>query len=218
MNPFRIDSPLMQTLSDIVDLMLLNMLTIICCIPIVTIGPAVTALCDVTYRIHRDEGRIWSHYFQAFKNNFKQALLIWLILLPIGVLVVSSVIAYSMLDIPANNVLQGLTLMMAILWAMEITWVFPLQSRFENTVRETLRNALLCSLAYLPRTVLATLMNLLPWLVLYYATNLFVKVGFIWFVLWFALAIYVNWKILDKPFKRLMGEEEELPADEASDE
>jgi len=212
MNPFRIDSPLMQMLSDIVDLILLNMLTIVCCLPIVTIGAATTALCDVTARIHRDEGRIWYHYFHAFKANFKQATAIWLIMLPLGVLLFLSMHYYAYLDLPAGSVFQVVTIMLAVLWAMVFTWVFPLQSRFENKVKETLRNALLCSLAYLPKTIFATALNLVPWLLLYFATNLFVKIGFIWITLWFALTIYVNWKILEKPFKRLMGEEDEVPA------
>lgn len=211
-NIFRIDSPLMQTLSDIVDLVFLNILTIILCIPIVTIGAAVTALCDATARIHRDEGRIWYHYFRAFKSNFKQATGIWLIMLPIGALLCTSLLYYAYLELPGSKAFQVVTVMLAVMWALVITWVFPLQSRFENKVKETMRNALLCSLAYLPRSILAAVMNLIPWLVLYFATNLFVKIGYVWFALWFALAAYVNWKILDKPFKRLMGVEEEVPA------
>ena len=40
MKLFNLDSPLMQFLNKVADLMWLNVLTLICCIPIVKIGRA----------------------------------------------------------------------------------------------------------------------------------------------------------------------------------
>ena len=55
MKLFNLDSPLMQFLNKVADLMWLNVLTLICCIPIVTVGPALTALHYMALKIARDE-------------------------------------------------------------------------------------------------------------------------------------------------------------------
>jgi len=79
-----IDSPIMRFLGKIADLMIVNVLTIICSIPIFTIGPALTAAHYVCLKIVRkEEGYVIKNYFKAFKENFKQATVIWLILLAI---------------------------------------------------------------------------------------------------------------------------------------
>ena len=44
MSFFNLDSPVMRFLTKVADLIILNILFLICCIPIVTIGAASTAL------------------------------------------------------------------------------------------------------------------------------------------------------------------------------
>ena len=89
-NFFNPDAPFMQGLSKVADIILLNILTVLLSIPVVTIGAAVTALYDAMWRILRDEGGIYKNFFLAFKNNFKQATIIWLLALVTGGLMVFS--------------------------------------------------------------------------------------------------------------------------------
>ena len=82
MKLFNLDSPVMVFLSKVANLMILNVLTIICCIPIFTAGAAITALYYVTIKMARgDDPYIIKGYFKSFKENFKQATIIWLIML-----------------------------------------------------------------------------------------------------------------------------------------
>ena len=84
MKLFNLDSPVMVFLSKVANLMILNVLTIICCIPIFTAGAAITALYYVTIKMARgDDPYIIKGYFKSFKENFKQATIIWLIMLVI---------------------------------------------------------------------------------------------------------------------------------------
>ena len=84
MKLFDLDSPLMQGLSKMADLMWLNILTILCCLPIVTVGPALTALNYMALKIVRNEEcYITKGYFTSFKRNFIQGTIIWLIFLVI---------------------------------------------------------------------------------------------------------------------------------------
>ena len=88
MNIFRYDSPLMQFLSRAADLIWVNLLVLICSIPVFTAGAALSAMENIIYKIlHNEDVRVTREFFQAFAKNFKQATGIWLIILVIeGVL------------------------------------------------------------------------------------------------------------------------------------
>ena len=82
MDFLKYDSPLMSFINTVFDIFYLNFLCLICCIPIVTIGPALAAKYDVAMRIVRkEEPTVFRPFFKAFKENFKQAFIIWIILL-----------------------------------------------------------------------------------------------------------------------------------------
>ena len=77
---FDIDNPVIAFLSRLADLIGLNFLFLICCLPVFTIGAAWTALYYVTVKmVRKEESYIWKDFFKSFRENFKQATLIWLI-------------------------------------------------------------------------------------------------------------------------------------------
>ena len=85
MKIFDLDSPLMNVLNKMADLMWLNILTLICCIPIITAGAAFTSMHYVALKIVRnEESYITRSFFKSFKTNFRQATLIWLMILLIA--------------------------------------------------------------------------------------------------------------------------------------
>ena len=62
------------------ELMILNLLTVLCCIPVVTFGASISAMNDVLIRkIHDEPYSIAGSFFKAFKNNFRHATGTWLI-------------------------------------------------------------------------------------------------------------------------------------------
>ena len=76
------DNVVMRAIGKIGDLICLNVLWLICCIPVITIGASTTALYTVMLRLVRnEEGYIFRGFFKAFKLNFKQSTIIWIILL-----------------------------------------------------------------------------------------------------------------------------------------
>ena len=79
---FNMDSPLWRFLGRLADIMILNIVFLITCIPIVTIGAAWTSLSYVTLKMSRDEeSYIVKSYFKAFRQNFRQATVIWILTL-----------------------------------------------------------------------------------------------------------------------------------------
>ena len=89
---FNIDSPIMVGLNKLADLIWLNILTFICCIPIITVGASITALNYVALKMVRnEEGYVTRSFFKSFKQNFKQATIIWLIMLLVAAIIIGDV-------------------------------------------------------------------------------------------------------------------------------
>ena len=82
---FDMDSPVMRVLNRVGDLMIMNFLMILCCIPVITAGAAFTAMHYVLLKIVRgEEGYLIKGFFKSFKENFKQATILWLLMLLVG--------------------------------------------------------------------------------------------------------------------------------------
>lgn len=199
---FRMDSPLMRFLTKIADLMVLNILFCVTSIPLITIGASWTALYSVTLKMVRDEeGSVSRSYFRSFRQNFRQATLLWL-----GVLVV---LALLVLDIRALNGMAGGTApgllrvgveILALLGIMVLQYLFPSLARFEASLADTLKNACMMALAHLPKTALMTAAAVgAVWITL--INNTTIAVGLmVWPLIGFALMAFGNTGILRKIF------------------
>ena len=199
---FRMDSPLMRFLTKIADLMVLNILFCVTSIPLITIGASWTALYSVTLKMVRDEeGSVSRSYFRSFRQNFKQATLLWL-----GVLVV---LALLVLDIRVLNGMAGGTApgllrvgveILALLGIMVLQYLFPSLARFEESLADTLKNACMMALAHLPKTALMTAAAVgAVWITL--INNTTIAVGLmVWPLIGFALMAFGNSGILRKIF------------------
>ena len=202
---FNADSPLMRFLSRVADIMLLNALWLLCCVPIVTAGAATTAMYHVTLKLAAgEEEGILKTFWRGLKSNFAPATKVFLLLLlPLlfvigdGALLVLGVFGDGVL----NNVLLALPI---VVFSMVWTYVFPLVAKFENPSGVTVKNALLLCLANLPKTVLMTALNLLPvvWMIL--EPVLFAKCAVIFLLGGFAWIAYGNSILLHKIFTRLI--------------
>ncbi len=166
MGIFNYDGPLVSFLERVGDIVFLNLVFIICCVPVFTIGAAVTALSTITQKMARkEEGYIIRGFFKAFKDNFRQATVIWLMLLLFGLILVTDFyVLFRQGDSPLFIVIRILLFIAGFIALFEFIYVFPLLARFDNTVKNTIKNALLLSIRYLPHTVLLIVITLLPFI------------------------------------------------------
>ena len=202
---FNLDSPLMTFLSKMADLMILNLLTLICCIPIITAGDAMTALYYMTVKmVKNEECYIVKGYFKSFKENFKQATIIWLIALLVGIILVGDFL------ILRNSTLSFGKVIMVLITVVAVIYIFPVLSRFENTVKNTIRNSFLMSILNLPKTILLVIINLVPAVVLLVTLQAMPIV----ILFGFSVPAYVASMLFVKIFKRFEPEEEEEQSDE----
>ena len=125
---FNLDSPIMRFLSKVCDLMILNVMCIICCLPIVTAGASITALYTITMKMVRgEESYIFKGFLKAFKENFKQSTIIWLIMAVLGIFVFVDYQAASLLPENMSNLFRILIGALIIFYLMVLSYIFRCQ-------------------------------------------------------------------------------------------
>ena len=140
----------------------LNFLWLVCCLPIFTIGASTTALYYTSFKIAKDEGSfITTMFFRSFRQNFKQATIIWLIMLAAGLLIGADAVLVYRLRAAADGTAAVIwTLLLAVLiacmiaYVIELFYIFPLLSIASNTTANMFKNAFLIGTHYLFVTLL----------------------------------------------------------------
>lgn len=208
MKLFNLDSPVMVFLTKVANLMILNLLTLICSIPIITIGPAVTALYYVTIKMARgDDPYIVKSYFKSFKENFKQATIIWIVMLAlIIVLVLDWEVVALMMSGNSAKIMKIVLGVVTIFFLLTGLYIFPVLSRFENTIKQTVKNAFLISIMSLPKSIVIVIIHLLPVGLLL----LSIQVLPFLFLLGMPVVAYLSSMMFVRVFKKFEPEEEDL--------
>lgn len=204
MKIFDIDSPLITFLGKMADMMWLTILTMVCCIPVITVGPALTALHYVALKMVRNEdGYITRSYFKAFKENFRQATIIWLIFLAIFVFLFVDYRIIVASETEINIVVQLLLFVVGVFAVFTFMYVWPVLAKFENTIKRTILNAFAISAVQFFKSLLMLLVNLAPFLLWYFVQPSIPNIFPILFVFWFSAPAYLSAKIYDKFFRTM---------------
>ena len=151
---FSVESPLYKFMQSLWDILKLNFMWIIFCIPIVTIGGSTIAAFSVLLRMSEDqEGNVIKDFWKAFKENWKQGILIGL-LPPICFEAV-------FLDFQLYNAVEngGLGILIvgcfsAYIFIFCLIYVFPLLARYDNTVMNSIKNSFRIGMKFFGRTFL----------------------------------------------------------------
>ena len=166
---FDLDSPFMRVLNRVADLMILNFLMIICCIPIITIGAACTGMHYVLLKIVRgEEGYLVRGFFKSFKQNFRQATILWLIMLLVIAVYIGDFLIFTYSGVKFPTILVIAILGLALVLLMVAVYVFPVLSRFDNTVKNTIKNAFCMAVLNLPKTIMMVVLMALPTVIWYF--------------------------------------------------
>lgn len=171
----------------------LNILWLVCSLPIITIGASTTALIYSCMKLHKEEGYATKNFFHSFKENFKQSTVIWLIYIAVGAILGADLYFWKMQS-NGNKIVLGLSLAVLILYAISLSYVFAIQAKFVNSIKNTLLYSILLPFKNLKETILilVTLGTVLyfnvttVFLVNFFTLN--VGVGFIVFL----LAVFYN--------------------------
>jgi len=152
-------------MDKIASLFWINLLTIVCCIPVITAGAAITACYYVTLKMVRnEEGYLTKSFFRSFRMNFRQSTLIWILEAALVFIFVADfwiIATGSAGKVPLSNVILVVTGILFFLLVMTATYVFPILARFDNTTVNTIKNAFLLSIVNFPKTVALIVTNAL---------------------------------------------------------
>lgn len=158
-NVFNMDNPLFRLINRIADMIVLNVLFVISCIPLVTIGTALTAMYYVAINTWgREDGYIFKMYVKSFKENWKQSTVMWLIMLVVGIVLSVDVWFWvSQWKTTGASMYKPLTVIsvvMLMVYLMIFTFVWPLLAKFRNSNVGTVKNAFAMVLTHVPETIL----------------------------------------------------------------
>ena len=203
MGLFNFDNVFFRGMNKLVDCVYVSFLWLICCIPIFTIGASTSALYYTVHKsIRGGRAYVGRSFFHAFRQNFKQATLSWLVMLLVLLVLIFD--AWFMREMLAQGEQIGVMfyvycvgILFAVGWGC---YMFPYVARFENTVKATLKNAVLLELRHLPWSLLLILLSLLEAFLIWLIWPLiFILPAFIYLVF--------N-EILERIFRRYMSEED----------
>lgn len=197
---FDPEGPFFEFMNTLAAFIGLNILFLITCLPIITIGPSLTALYTVTLQeARKEDGYIFSTYFKAFKQNFPQSAVAFLIQLTVGSVFLFNIVFWGNQNtVSGNAILLVLTLFTTLL-AFSFLYTFPLMARFRNSLKQTFKNSVFIAICN-PRTTFSLLgiqvLCILACLIIPQAKVFMILVGF-------SFLAYCNSHVLTKLFSTL---------------
>lgn len=205
MKLFKIDSPVFQFLTRSFDIMFLNILWVICSIPIITIGASTAALYYSTLKIIREkDSGMAKMFFYSFFQNLKQGIKMSIITLVTGVFLYADIQACKMMNGTLGNVARIVLVILLVIWGMTISYAFPLLAQFENTIKNTLKNALIISLNNFKKTIIIVFLNSIPFVLFFLLPHVFLMSVPLWLLFGAAAIAYINARSLVKIFDKYM--------------
>ena len=189
---FSMDNKFFTFMGKVADLCILNIVCLICCIPIVTAGASITAMFFVTMKmVKNEESYIIKSFFKSFRQNFKQATVINLIMLAVATILYVDLRIVNQMGQPISQILHVIFLAFTVLYAMVFMYIYPVR--------------------HLPYTVLMALVCACPIVLIFFAPTFRVQstILVICLVIGGAVVAYCNSLFLVKIFEKYIPEDAE---------
>ncbi|NLO09859.1 MAG: YesL family protein [Clostridiales bacterium] len=213
-NFFNMDNPLFSILSKICDMLFISIAYIFLCLPIITIGPASTALYYTVVKVIRKErGYVFREFFKSFRLNFKRASILGVLLVIVFVILgFDLVYAYGLTapDSTKGSLLMGVFIGITFLVVAFSQYVFPILSRFDMTIKQLIKAAIFMSMRHIHFTILMIIVNALAVVITYFF--------FAFIFIAPATVVLVNSFMIEMVFKKYMPESEGAGEETGKDE
>lgn len=204
MNLLNVNGPLMNELRKFGNIVICNILFLVLSLPIITAGASLTALyaCIQAIMIGDEDDIIAKQFWKAFRQNFKQGTVLWLFCLAIAALLGIYYLLISGFSGMMLRIYRIGFFMMCIVFLFGYQYLFPMQARYRNTVKNTMRNAWLLSIAALPWTLLSIALVIgAVYLSFFMNPNGANVAVFLWGMAGFGLIAYLNSFFFQKAFQ-----------------
>ena len=199
-NIFRPDSPLMRFMMLITNLIALNILWLLGCIPVVTAGASTVAMHSVLIGyINGKDDAVLKPFFRAFKENIRIVTPLWLLNLLIGAVMAAEIFYLS---VGAQLWLKVIFGVLLFVYAAATSYLYPLLARYQTSGKRAVFNSFALSMRHLLSSLCVVTLNALPIVLMVVFTDLFWKAVLVWTLIGFSLIAYLNLKILLPIFKK----------------
>ena len=191
---FRWDSPLMRFMMLITNLVCLNVLWLLCCLPVITAGAATTAMYYMVFQyITKQDDGVLRPFFKAFKENFKTVTPIWILHLLIGAALGAEVFYLSQ---DSQLWLKALFGILLLVYAGVSAYLYPILARYNTSRKKAVLNSFALSTRHLLTTVCVVILNAVPVVLVLFMPEIFWKSILFWTVGGFSLIAYLCGKML----------------------
>lgn len=200
---FSYESKFMQMLIQLADMVILNLLYLLCCAPLFTIGAAQAALHSGIRKLmdKENEGSCVRAFFRGFTGGFgKITLLHTLLALMIAVLVWIAGIAFAMSGYGLPTIICLLAVFLAMLFYSMVSFF---HAYFDCTPWRLLKNSCLMVLAHPLRSLAVAALMWLPFIVLFLNLYIFLQGFPLWAFLYYSVAFLFCYSLMKKPFTEL---------------
>ena len=161
---FDIEGGFFRSLTKVADFIILGLLVLIFSIPVITIGPALSAAYYVALKEVKDEeGYVVKDFWKAFKQNFRQGFIIELITFgAAGLLYYDLSITYKWAHVEQSiyaNLLFYILIAFLVIIAAAAIYIFPMLAKFNNKTIKLIINSVVMAMRHLPQTIIMLVIN-----------------------------------------------------------
>lgn len=212
-NMLDLDGPLVRALSDLNTLVILNILTALFCIPVITAGASVAAMHYVIMEMFENRGDgAAREFWKRFKENLRNATPVWLILLAAAIFIYVDcrIIMGGQMGLPRAMLVP--LYIGAFIEASIAVYAFPLTARFVYSTGATFKNSAILAVANFPRTVLMVLYHVIMPYLLFNVSRLLP----LFFLVGISLPAYFSALLYMPVIRKMIGEpepDEDMPED-----
>lgn len=224
MNLFNYESKFIQILNMFADMVILNLLYLLCCIPVFTIGAAQAGLYTALRVLVDKENDEYCYkaFFRGFANGFKKISLLWM-----GFLAVIAALVWSLLMIQGYK-FEGsgpavwIALIAIVILCIYTAVLTSFHSKFDCTAKQLVKNAWFTMLGHPLRSILLGALVWLPAFLFAADPYSFMRLTLIVITMYYSIALLFGNTIMNKHYKHLeqlfFPADESDPTEEAEDE
>lgn len=198
------DTPIVILLRLLADLMGVQLLFLLCCVPIITIGPALSAMYAVVFKRERDSGAISviSTFFHAFRKNFLSALALESVVALVAVIACGDLWYAIHSQPPYSTVYWGVATVVGIVALILLVLTFAQQSIFQNSIKNYLKNSFSLAVCAPLQLVASMAAWALPWVLIALEPEVLTYLG-VFHLLWgFSLPAWATVKLFAPVFAK----------------
>lgn len=196
----------MRFMTLISNLICLNILWLVGCIPVITAGASTVAMYTVLLKyVDGGDDAVFKPFLRAFFEGVRKVTMLWIINLLIGAAMLAGTV-YLLND--TNLWLKCIFGGLLFIYGAATSYLYPLLARYQNKSSNMIFNAFALSTRHILSSVFVVTLNVTPVLLLIFFPEIFMKMFLVWILMGFSLIAYLNIKILLPTFKKY-----ELPAE-----